>query len=63
MRTAGSGPSRTDGLASPSRTMKVDKKSRGDLLRFIVLDGLGKPAVLEGPDPAVLFAAYGEVAV
>ncbi|MFD8977277.1 3-dehydroquinate synthase [Streptomyces sp. NPDC059593] len=44
-------------------TMKVDKKSRGDLLRFIVLDGLGKPAVLEGPDPAVLFAAYGEVAV
>lgn len=43
-------------------TMRVDKKSRGDLLRFIVLDGLGKPAVLEGPDPAVLLAAYGEVA-
>ncbi|NJP44097.1 3-dehydroquinate synthase [Streptomyces sp. PRB2-1] len=42
-------------------TMKVDKKSRGDLLRFIVLDGLAKPAVLEGPDPAVLLAAYGEV--
>ncbi|MFE4694492.1 3-dehydroquinate synthase [Streptomyces sp. NPDC056749] len=41
--------------------MKVDKKSRGDLLRFIVLDGIGKPAVLEGPDPAVLLAAYGEV--
>ncbi|MFE7263053.1 3-dehydroquinate synthase [Streptomyces sp. NPDC057592] len=41
--------------------MKVDKKSRGDLLRFIVLDGLGKPTVLEGPDPAVLLAAYGEV--
>ncbi|MDG4863806.1 3-dehydroquinate synthase [Streptomyces sp. T-3] len=43
------------------QTMKVDKKSRGDLLRFIVLDGLGKPTVLEGPDPAVLLAAYGEV--
>ncbi|BAU81943.1 3-dehydroquinate synthase [Streptomyces laurentii] len=42
-------------------TMKVDKKSRGDLLRFIVLGGLGKPTVLEGPDPAVLIAAYGEV--
>lgn len=41
--------------------MKVDKKSRGDLLRFIVLDGLGKPTVLEGPDPAILLAAYGEV--
>ena len=34
-------------------TMQVDKKSRGDLLRFIVLDGLAKPTVLEGPDPAV----------
>lgn len=41
--------------------MKVDKKSRGNLLRFIVLDALGKPTVLEGPDPAVLLAAYGEV--
>lgn len=43
-------------------TMKLDKKSRGDLLRFIVLDGLAKPTVLEGPDPSVLVAAYGEVA-
>ncbi|MFE4312097.1 3-dehydroquinate synthase [Streptomyces sp. NPDC056891] len=42
-------------------TMRVDKKSRGDLLRFIVLDGIGRPTVLEGPDPAVLIAAYGEV--
>ncbi len=42
--------------------MKVDKKSRGDRLRFIVLDALAKPVVLEGPDPAVLVAAYGEVA-
>ncbi|WP_171108063.1 MULTISPECIES: 3-dehydroquinate synthase [Streptomyces] len=43
------------------QTMKVDKKSRGDMLRFIVLDGLAKPTVLEGPDPAMLLAAYGEV--
>jgi 3-dehydroquinate synthase len=42
--------------------MKVDKKSRGDRLRFIVLDGLAKPVVLEAPDPAVLVAAFGEVA-
>ncbi|KOU52895.1 MULTISPECIES: 3-dehydroquinate synthase [unclassified Streptomyces] len=41
--------------------MKLDKKSRGNLLRFIVLDGLAKPTVLEGPDPSVLLAAYGEV--
>jgi 3-dehydroquinate synthase len=42
--------------------MKVDKKSRGDMLRFIVLDGLAKPAVLEAPDPSLLAAAYAEVA-
>src|SRR5882757_47725 len=42
-------------------TMKIDKKSRGDVLRFIVLDGLAKPTILEGPDPAVLLAAYAEV--
>ena len=41
--------------------MKIDKKSRGDMLRFVVLDALAKPTVLEGPDPAVLLAAYGEV--
>jgi 3-dehydroquinate synthase len=29
----------------------VDKKSRGDLLRFVVLEGLGRPVMLEGPDP------------
>ncbi|MFF0435774.1 3-dehydroquinate synthase [Streptomyces sp. NPDC004327] len=52
---------RGDQWAKLLETMKVDKKSRGDLLRFIVLDGLGKPVVLEGPDPAVLVAAYGEV--
>jgi 3-dehydroquinate synthase len=42
-------------------TMRVDKKSRGDRLRFIVLSGLAKPVVLEAPDPAVLLAAYAEV--
>ncbi|MFI5755676.1 3-dehydroquinate synthase [Streptomyces sp. NPDC051569] len=52
---------RGDQWAKLLENMKVDKKSRGDLLRFIVLDGLGKPTVLEGPDPAVLLAAYGEV--
>jgi 3-dehydroquinate synthase len=43
-------------------TMKVDKKSRGDTLRFVVLEGLAKPAILAGPDPALLTAAYAEVA-
>jgi 3-dehydroquinate synthase len=42
--------------------MRRDKKTRGDLLRFVVLDGLARPARLEGPDPALLQAAYAEIA-
>lgn len=41
--------------------MRVDKKARGDLLRFVVLDDIGRPTILEGPDPALLAAAYAEV--
>ena len=43
-------------------TMRIDKKSRADRLRFIVLHGLAKPAVLEAPDPQLLVAAFAEVA-
>ncbi|MEV6815823.1 3-dehydroquinate synthase [Micromonospora sp. NPDC051296] len=43
-------------------TMRVDKKARGSRLRFVVLDGLARPAILEGPDDELLHAAYGEVA-
>ncbi|MGI9196415.1 MAG: 3-dehydroquinate synthase [Candidatus Nanopelagicales bacterium] len=41
--------------------MKVDKKTRGDLLRFVILRGIAQPGLLEGPDPALLVAAYAEV--
>jgi 3-dehydroquinate synthase len=41
--------------------MKRDKKSRGSLLRFVVLTDLARPTRLEGPDPALLQAAYAEV--
>ena len=41
--------------------MKVDKKSRGDQLRFVVLDAIGSPGLLEGPDLALVQAAYDEV--
>jgi 3-dehydroquinate synthase len=41
--------------------MAVDKKSRGKRLRFIVLDALAKPTVLDDPDPSLLVAAYAEV--
>ena len=43
-------------------TMRLDKKTRGDLLRFVVLEDLARPVVLEGPDPALLAAAFAEVA-
>ncbi|MGO4105764.1 3-dehydroquinate synthase [Leifsonia sp. YAF41] len=39
-------------------TMQRDKKTRSGMLRFIVLDDIGKPTVLEGPDTSLLFAAY-----
>jgi 3-dehydroquinate synthase len=42
-------------------TMRRDKKSRGDLLRFVVLEGVGRPTRFEGPDPALLAAAYARV--
>jgi 3-dehydroquinate synthase len=42
-------------------TMKVDKKSRGNRLRFVLLDGLARPVTVENPDPALLAAAYSEV--
>lgn len=41
--------------------MRRDKKTRGDLLRFVVLEGVARPARLEGPDPTLLAAAYAEV--
>lgn len=42
--------------------MRRDKKSRGDLLRFVVLDDVAKPGILEVPDTSLLFAAYQEIA-
>ena len=41
--------------------MAGDKKTRAGVLRFVVLDGLGKPGRLAGPDPTLLAAAYSEV--
>lgn len=42
--------------------MRVDKKARADRLRFVVLDGLARPGILQGPDEAMLAEAYAEVA-
>lgn len=42
-------------------TMQKDKKARGGVLRFVVLDDVAKPRVLAIPDESLLFAAYAEV--
>ena len=56
-------PTTYDGADWPDllATMRVDKKSRGDLLRFVVLDGLAHPVVLEGPSDADLLHAWESV--
>ena len=43
-------------------TMQRDKKARAGMLRFIVLDDIGKPRVLAGVDDAMLQFAYQEIA-
>jgi 3-dehydroquinate synthase len=53
---------RADAFAQLLESMRVDKKARGNRLRFVVLDGLARPVTIDDPDPAVLVAAYSEVA-
>ncbi|HTW14443.1 MAG TPA: 3-dehydroquinate synthase [Nocardioides sp.] len=43
-------------------TMKVDKKSRGSQLRFVVLGALARPQVLAGPSEDDLRASYAALA-
>ena len=38
--------------------MRVDKKARGAVLRFVVLDGLARPGVLADPPEELLREAY-----
>ncbi|MDQ6849593.1 MAG: 3-dehydroquinate synthase, partial [Actinomycetota bacterium] len=52
---------RADAFASLLETIRIDKKVRGNKIRFIVLDGLAKPGTADDPDPALLAAAYAEV--
>jgi 3-dehydroquinate synthase len=41
--------------------MRIDKKARGSKLRFIILDRVGRPEILEAPDTALLIAAHGKL--
>jgi 3-dehydroquinate synthase len=42
-------------------TMQRDKKTRSGVLRFVVLEKLGKPAILHAPTQETLFATYQTV--
>jgi 3-dehydroquinate synthase len=41
--------------------MALDKKTRAGTLRFVVLDALANPVILEGPDAALLRRAFDAV--
>lgn len=53
-------PGRWAGL---HEAMRRDKKTRGDRLRFVVLDGVAAPGRLEGPDERLLVEAYDAVSL
>lgn len=41
--------------------MRRDKKARGTMQRFVVLQDLGRPTRVEGPDPVLVAAAYDAI--
>lgn len=41
--------------------MSVDKKARGSLLRFVILEEIGTPVALQGSDESLLRAAYDRI--
>jgi 3-dehydroquinate synthase len=44
------------------KAMAVDKKSRGARMRFVVLEGPARPAILDDPPEGLMARAYEEVA-
>lgn len=43
--------------------MRLDKKTRGDQLRFVVLEDLARPTILAGPEESVLRESFEALAV
>ncbi|GAA5163534.1 3-dehydroquinate synthase [Ornithinimicrobium tianjinense] len=54
-------PGGADRWADLRAAMGRDKKSRGDTLRFVVLEGLARPTRLVGPDEELLRSAHAAV--
>ncbi|MDP2014644.1 MAG: 3-dehydroquinate synthase [Actinomycetota bacterium] len=44
------------------KAMSLDKKARGSVIRFVVLDGIGSPVSWDGPEEQLLEAAYAAIA-
>ncbi|MDX6366485.1 MAG: 3-dehydroquinate synthase [Nocardioidaceae bacterium] len=42
--------------------MRVDKKSRGDRLRFVIIESVGRPAILQAPPDLLLEGAFERLA-
>lgn len=51
-------PGHWDALVS---AMSVDKKARGSVLRFVILDEIGSPSALQGPPLEAMRAAYDRI--
>jgi 3-dehydroquinate synthase len=52
---------RADAWDALDAAMRVDKKSRGASRRFVVLDGLAQPSIMDDPPAELLRAAYREI--
>jgi 3-dehydroquinate synthase len=53
---------RADAWPDLLAAMRVDKKARGSRLRFVVLDGLARPSILDSPADDLLARAFEEIA-
>lgn len=51
----------SDAWADLRATMNLDKKARGDAVRFVLLDGVADPFIAVAPDEAALATAYDEI--
>ena len=50
-------------MAVLREAMGVDKKARGAKLRLVVLDGLGRPSILDDPPEELLRQAYHQISM
>src|SRR5699024_5791745 len=52
---------RRDAFDQALKVMRMDKKSRGSTMRFVILQGLADPTILAGPDEQLIAEAYRRI--